>query len=181
MLENEFIFFFNFGIWQIQSESPGKAIHCQDGTVHSAPHCAWLATQFMFQLEKYIVEMVCGQWLATQFEADATLEKVRRNAFFIQTLPGSIWPQNFSSLKKFILWKCSFEKNVVLVKMFIPWKCSSGPRFLTFCYSLLQLPYFSASGLNPQTQIMGLQVDNFAIWSKNQCETCAVHLEMAIS
>ena len=155
MLENEFIFFFNFGIWQIQSESPGKAIHCQDGTVHSALHCAWLATQFMFQLEKYIVEMVCGQWLATQFEADATLEKSHKKCILHSNYLDP------SGSKTSLVWKCLSGENVRSVKMFIRWKCSFGPRFLTFCYSLLRLPYYSASGLN-HPWIMGLQVDDYA-------------------
>ena len=120
MLENEFIFFFNFGIWQIQSESPGKAIHCQDGTVHSALHCAWLATQFMFQLEKYIVEMVCGQWLATQFEADATLEKSHKKCILHSNYLDP------SGSKTSLVWKCLSGENVRSVKMFIRWKCSFG-------------------------------------------------------
>ena len=66
-----------------------------------------------------------------------------------------------SGSKTSLVWKCLSGENVRSVKMFIRWKCSFGPRFLTFCYSLLQLTYYSASGLN-HPWIMGLQVDDYA-------------------
>ena len=59
--------------------------------------------------------MTCNATFRNAIRSGRDFEKSHKS-----DLPGSIWPQNFSSLKMFILWKCSFDKDVLWVK------CSFG-------------------------------------------------------